>query len=302
MNTTTDSQVSNLKSEIPAAPRPPVTCIILAYNEAARIRFAVTHALQWADEVVVVDKSSTDDTREIATSLGARVAVIPFSRQGFECIATMVAQASHDWVWVFTPGEVPTKGCIAAGLRLVGDSLDLVYVPMHYFSFGIHHPASPWAGGHHPRLYHRQRVTFTGRAHDALRAQRVAKIEYGEDCFVLHQTHATAESFMRSHTDYMAGEAALDTPEVCINRAIRQSAAYDQVFRTHPDLLPHQLAWKLYWYGVALHAWERATESIPEAYRRRAQEMLTKEWFPSFSPPSPSAGTPESSESQKPPV
>jgi glycosyltransferase involved in cell wall biosynthesis len=58
-----------------------ITAVILTYNESARIRIALSHALIWADEVCVVDKLSTDDTREIAQSMGAKVFTIPFSKQ-----------------------------------------------------------------------------------------------------------------------------------------------------------------------------------------------------------------------------
>ncbi len=51
---------------------PGLTVIILALNEEEFIERCI-HSVRWADEVLVVDSNSTDQTREIATSLGARV-------------------------------------------------------------------------------------------------------------------------------------------------------------------------------------------------------------------------------------
>ncbi len=38
----------------------PITFMIGVYNEEARIRYVLEHAVRWADEVIVVNKSSTD--------------------------------------------------------------------------------------------------------------------------------------------------------------------------------------------------------------------------------------------------
>lgn len=50
-----------------------VSCTIIAKNEADRIGRAILSVRGLVDEVVVVDSGSTDDTRALAESLGARV-------------------------------------------------------------------------------------------------------------------------------------------------------------------------------------------------------------------------------------
>ena len=56
----------------------PVSVVILAKNEAANIRRCV-EAVQWSDDVVVIDDGSTDNTVELAQSCGARVVDHPFT-------------------------------------------------------------------------------------------------------------------------------------------------------------------------------------------------------------------------------
>ena len=51
-----------------------ISAVIIAFNEEAKIADAV-RSVQWADEVLVVDSESTDRTREIAESLGARIVI-----------------------------------------------------------------------------------------------------------------------------------------------------------------------------------------------------------------------------------
>jgi hypothetical protein len=272
-------QVSGFRSQV-SHTRPRVTCLFLVHNEAERIGPALRHALKWADEVLVLDKESTDATAAIARAAGARVVTVPFTRQGHEEWPPLVAHASHDWIWAFTPGEVPTRECIERGLALIDDTVDVIRVPMRYYSFGVHHPRSPWAGGHQPRLYHRGRVNFTGMAHDPIRCPfpRSRVIDSSPTCHVLHQTHAAADSFVRSHADYAINEAAPGTPNEAMARAMEAHSAFDQVFDSDHTLIGQCLGWKLYWLTVALHAWERAQPSIPATYKARAESMLAEHW------------------------
>ena len=53
-------------------PRPPVSVVILTYNEASNIASCIESCC-WCDDVHVLDSGSTDGTQEIARSLGATV-------------------------------------------------------------------------------------------------------------------------------------------------------------------------------------------------------------------------------------
>lgn len=53
--------------------RLPVSCFIIAKDEADRIGTTIRSVRAWVDEVIVVDSGSTDGTRELARDLGAAV-------------------------------------------------------------------------------------------------------------------------------------------------------------------------------------------------------------------------------------
>lgn len=75
---------------------PPLSACVIAYNEADRIGDCL-RSLAFCDDIVVVDSGSSDATREIAESLGARVLVRAFD--GFRSQKDFaVKQARHDWV------------------------------------------------------------------------------------------------------------------------------------------------------------------------------------------------------------
>ncbi|MBM9537967.1 glycosyltransferase family 2 protein [Desulfobulbus alkaliphilus] len=80
-----------------------VSVYIIAYNEAEKIRSAVQSVL-WADEIVVADSHSQDDTAAIAESLGARVVQIEF--RGFGDLRNQaMAACSHDWIFSLDADE-----------------------------------------------------------------------------------------------------------------------------------------------------------------------------------------------------
>jgi glycosyltransferase involved in cell wall biosynthesis len=79
-----------------APPRAPVSAVLITRN-AAPVLEACLESLAFADEVVIVDSSSTDGTPDVAQRKGARVVQkewLGFGRQK----QFAVEQASHDWV------------------------------------------------------------------------------------------------------------------------------------------------------------------------------------------------------------
>jgi glycosyltransferase involved in cell wall biosynthesis len=75
---------------------PALSATIITRNEARNIERAI-RSLACADEVIVVDSESTDDTASIARSLGANVITHPF--EGFAAQKNFAtAQARHDWI------------------------------------------------------------------------------------------------------------------------------------------------------------------------------------------------------------
>lgn len=80
-----------------------ISAVIITNNESANIRAAI-ESVAWADEILVVDSESTDDTREIAAAMGAKVLIRPWP--GFAKQKQFgVENAAHDWIFSLDADE-----------------------------------------------------------------------------------------------------------------------------------------------------------------------------------------------------
>jgi glycosyltransferase involved in cell wall biosynthesis len=80
-----------------------ISATIITLNEETNIGDACK-SLAWADEIVVVDSGSTDETRKIAEDRGARVIVRDWP--GFAAQKQFASeQASHDWIFSLDADE-----------------------------------------------------------------------------------------------------------------------------------------------------------------------------------------------------
>ncbi len=80
-----------------------ITAIIPTYNEEHNIEEAI-NSVQWADEILVVDSFSTDNTIALAKELGARVI-----QREYEHSASQknwaIPQATHEWIFLLDADE-----------------------------------------------------------------------------------------------------------------------------------------------------------------------------------------------------
>ncbi len=149
----------------------PVSCFIISKNEGDRIARTIRSVRPWADEIVVVDSESTDDTVSIALAEGCRVITQPWL--GFGAQKRFAEeQCRNDWLFNIDADEVVTPDLareIIAALA-VGDPKFVAYgMPSQMVYPGSAKPR-PLARDHwYVRLYDRRFVRFrNSNIHDAV--------------------------------------------------------------------------------------------------------------------------------------
>ena len=89
----------------PAPGTVPVSVVVLTCDEESNIRRCLA-SVQWADQLVVLDSGSTDDTVPLARSLGAEIVEQPWL--GFSAqreFALRLPELMHDWVYFVDADE-----------------------------------------------------------------------------------------------------------------------------------------------------------------------------------------------------
>jgi len=142
---------------------------IITKNEAAHIADAIK-SVAWADEIVVVDSESGDDTVAIARGLTGNVIVR--SWPGYIAQKNYAASiAAHDWIFSLDADERVTPG-LAEEIKstLAGAPGHAAYrMPRVTRHLGRWIRSTDWYPDDQLRLYNRQRAEWTGQyVHEAV--------------------------------------------------------------------------------------------------------------------------------------
>ena len=148
---------------------PPITAILITYNEESDLPQALDSLAGVADEVVVVDSGSTDRTREIAEGAGARVEIHPFGSFA-EQKNFAASLATHNWVLSLDADEALSpelRTSLTAWKQCMpGSSGYELARRTHYLGGWIRH--SGWYPDYAIRLYRRDRARFAGALHETV--------------------------------------------------------------------------------------------------------------------------------------
>jgi glycosyltransferase involved in cell wall biosynthesis len=182
-----------------------LSVIVLTLNEEHNIE-ACLQSVHWADEIIVVDSGSTDNTRAIAGRFTDNVIEQPwlgFAEQR-NFAETLVR---GDWVLTLDADErVSTE--LAASIRevLAGDSNGAVAyrVQIRDWMFGKFVKYGSWPHQHHVRLYRRGQMIWGGVVHE----QQGISGEIGHlSGSIWHYSHTSVRRFIEKLNTYTELEA-----------------------------------------------------------------------------------------------
>ena len=148
---------------------PKLSVTIITKNEAADIGAALA-SVAWADEIVVVDSDSTDDTVAIARQYTERVVVREWPGY-IEQKNYAASLASHDWILSLDADERVTPELAAEIQTLMAAApRDAAFrMPRVTLHLGRWIRTTDWYPDYQLRLYDRRAARWTGRyVHEAV--------------------------------------------------------------------------------------------------------------------------------------
>jgi len=174
-----------------------LTVTVITRNEAANLAAALD-SVRWADEIIVVDAESTDETAAIARRYTERVIVRGWP--GYvEQKNFAAAQAGHDWILSLDADErvspelaAEIRAVLAAPPAAAGFRL-----PRVTFHFGRWIRSTDWYPDYQLRLYDRRRARWAGRyVHESVQAD-------GPVARLTHELHHYAYRDLSHHMQTM---------------------------------------------------------------------------------------------------
>ena len=160
---------------------PKLSVTVIAKNEAANIARAL-ESVAWADEIVVVDAESTDDTVGIARRFTDRVIVRAWPGY-IEQKNFAASRADHDWILSLDADERVTPA-LADEIRatLAASPVAAAYrMPRVTWHLNRWIRATDWYPDYQVRLYDRRSARWVGRhVHEAIAADGTTGTLKGE--------------------------------------------------------------------------------------------------------------------------
>jgi O-antigen biosynthesis protein len=159
-----------------------ISAFVICFNRADVLATCL-RALQFADELIVIDKSSTDDSNAIARSIADRVVVVPWTPTVEETRALALSLCQHDWILFMDDDECLSA---SAGRRIRAElenpQAAIYEFPLRHYILGRHDERAYYWPEHHVRLFRRGAITFRDTIHAGI---------------VRHATHAVR--FLAEH-------------------------------------------------------------------------------------------------------
>ncbi len=193
----------------------PLSAVVITRNEGRHIQRCLAR-LEFADEIVVVDSESDDDTAERARASGARVLVQPWLGYGKQKDFA-VKQAANDWVLCVDADEIVSpelRASIEAVLRAPAcGAYEMPRCNRFMGRFLRHGEGYPdW----NLRLFDRRRARWSeDPVHENVRTDETVGRLHGD---LVHESAETLRSYLEKQNRYTSLQA-----EALYRRGVRPS-------------------------------------------------------------------------------
>ena len=181
-----------------------LSAFVVSYNQASTI-VTCLKALGFADEVILVDKSSTDDTVARTDGLIDKLVVVPWTPTVEETRASALAQCTHDWILFLDADEcLSPQAVMFINEELDAPHADIYALPFRNYTLGKHDERAYYWPEHQVRLFRRGSVAFTAVVHDGItrKSDRLHVVPQSNGICVHHLSSASVAQWIEKTNRY----------------------------------------------------------------------------------------------------
>ena len=243
----------------PDLARAKVSGVVISYNRVDLIGTCLK-ALSFVDELLVIDKSSTDGTAQLAAGLADRVVVVPWSPVVEQTREFAVAQCTYDWIVCMDDDECLSVGAVEfIEKELAAPRAGIYLLAQRHYILGIHDERAYYWPEYQPRFFRRDAVSFTETTHGGTQfaQEDVYVVPFEGGASIHHLSHKNVAQW--------------------IEKANRYTSNVDRVRAVHPgnDLVAfaHQTIDR---YASATKTDDRSTYPAAVAVLRALYDMIDR--------------------------
>ncbi len=265
-----------------------ISAFLPVYNEEKRIRY-ILQSLQWCDEIIVLDKTSTDKTVELCESFGTKVFIVPNSDAYEVSEFDYLKECTGDWILLATASDIIDKSLameIRKQIDILPKDITCIKVPFKNYILGIENNRSPWHGSPRMKIFRNGRYKLNNDVHGALSLtdynSYIIPEKYG---YFSHLTHVSLEMMLERHTRYWRSEAqmyekkTLEPSLKAVWDSLKLTIRRRKTFLLGWDGIALTFAYVSYYMFSYLYTWEYRRKEKASMIYKELREKNYKEWM-----------------------
>lgn len=186
-----------------------ISTVVVNLNEAEKLEKCFKNLTGFADEIVVLDIGSTDQSMDVCKKYGAKVFRHAFVSYVEKVRNYAISKVSGDWVLVLDPDEI-IGDTLKSKLKTVAleDTYQAVNTPRKNIFFGRWISHTNWWPDRHIRFFKKGKVKWSNRIHSYPEVEgKILNLEAREDLAITHFGYESVAEFMDRQNRYSTIEA-----------------------------------------------------------------------------------------------
>lgn len=186
-----------------------ISVVIVNFNEEKKLEFCLQSVVNLADEIVVIDLGSTDQSKEVAKKFNCQIfshKLVPY----VELIRNYaVEKVTKEWILVLDPDEIITSE-LKSKLKEVAkqDKFVAVNIPRKNIFFNKWIKHTNWWPDRHVRFFRKGKVRWSNELHVYPRVEgEVLNLPANQNLAIAHFGYDTIREFIDRQNRYSEIEA-----------------------------------------------------------------------------------------------